>query len=149
MTLDFDTVVSAFLQKVTEFQFLSIEESDRQELVDGYLRRAVVEFQTVCKYDLRHQDRQARKFTDDFADEDVDEIVEILSEGMIVQWLKQYLYSQEILENVMNTADFSTYSSAELLHRVSGAYNDALKEFRTMICNYSFRHGNIRELHYG
>ena len=59
-------------------------------------------------------DDTLREFTDDFDESDIDEIIDILTEGMLVHWLKPYLYKQELLENSLNTADFTTYSTAEL-----------------------------------
>ena len=32
-----------------------------------------------------------------------DEIIDIVSDGMLIQWLKPYVYKQELLENVLNT----------------------------------------------
>jgi len=66
---------------------------------------------------------------------------------MVVQWLKQYVNKQEILENVLNTRDFTTYSPAELLLRVGNAYADARKNFTQMIREYSFNHGDLTDLH--
>jgi len=66
---------------------------------------------------------------------------------MVVQWLKPYVYKQELLENVLNTKDFSTYSPAELLLRVGNAYAKAQKDYLNMIREYSFNHGDLTDLH--
>ena len=64
-----------------------------------------------------------------------------------MQWLKPYAYSQEILENVLNTRDFTTYSPAELLMRVGNAYEKAQNDFTRMIREYSYNHGDLTDLH--
>lgn len=147
MTITYDEVLSAFLDKITEFEFIQFPEEDRNKTADGYLKRAIPSFKKVCKYDLSSKDDTLREFTADFDEEDVDDILDILSEGMVVQWLKPYVYKQELLENVLNTADFTQYSPAELLLRVGNAYAKAQKDYTQMIREYSYSHGDLTELH--
>ena len=105
-------------------------------------------FRKNCKYDLfTTGDDENRLFTVDIPEDDLAELAEIISEGMVVQWLKPYLYKQEILENVLNTRDFTTYSPAELLLRVGNAYAKAQKDYTNMIREYSYNHGDLTELH--
>lgn len=80
-------------------------------------------------------------------DGDLDEIVDIVSEGMLAQWLKPYTYKQDNLENVLNTKDFTTYSPSELLMRISNAYAAAQKDFTNMMREYSYNHGDLTDLH--
>lgn len=147
MNISYDTIIDAFLNKITEFEFVELFEKDRIEIIDGYMRRAVNQFKKNCKYDLTKKDELSREFTDDFSEEEIDEIVDIISEGMIVQWLKPYVYKQELLENTLNTNDFSTYSPAELLLRVGNAYSTSQKDYTQMIREYSYNHGDLTDLH--
>lgn len=147
MTITYDDVIGVFLSKITEFELLGLVEEDRNYLLDGFLTRAAVSFSKVCDYDLSLKDDEEREFTVEFEESDKDEICDILSEGMLVQWLKPYVYKQELLENVLNTNDFTTYSPAELLLRVGNAYQKAQKDYTQMIREYSFNHGDLTELH--
>lgn len=147
MSISYDAITNAFLSKITEFEFLQIPEEDRTIIIDGYMKRAVAAFKNVCQYDLTAYDDTLREFTDDFDETDIDEILEIISEGMLVQWLKPYVYKQELLENALNTADFTTYSPAELLLRVGNAYAKAQKDYTQMVREYSYNHGDLSELH--
>lgn len=148
MALPYDTFTDAFLQKVTEYNFLQLSDYDRNHMVDGYMHRAIAEFKKNCKYDLTSTaDDVVREFDVEVESEDLDELVNIISEGMVVQWLKPYTYRQENLESVLNTRDFTTYSPAELLMRVSSAYQAAKKDFVQMIREYSYNHGKLGELH--
>ena len=52
-----------------------------------------------------------------------------------------------VLENVLNTKDFSTYSPAELLMRVGNAYAKVQKDYTNMIREYSYNHGDLSDLH--
>ena len=148
MSVPYDLFTEAFLSKVSEFDFIELEEKDRTAIVDGYMKRAISAFRKNCKYDLfTTGDDAAREFSVDIPHEDIDELADIISEGMLVQWLKPFTYKQELLENVLNTKDFTTYSPAELLMRVGNAYGKAQKDYTQMIREYSFNHGDLTGLH--
>ena len=148
MGLSYDVFTGAFLAKVNEYDFMQMEMFERQEIVDGFLKRAVSEFRKNCKYDLfSTADDVNRVFNVDIASEDIDELVNIISEGMLMQWMKPFVYRQENLSNVLNTVDFTTYSPAELLLRVGNAYEGVKKDYIQMIREYSYNHGKLDELH--
>lgn len=148
MSVPYDKFTDTFLSKITEYEFLELDQNDREFLIDGYMKRAIAAFQKVCKYDFSTTgDDPTRVFNVDVADEDIEEIVDIVSEGMIVQWMKPYTYRQENLENVLNTKDFSTYSPSELLMRIGNAYAAVKKDFINMIREYSYNHGDLTDLH--
>ncbi len=148
MSIPYDIFVGAFLSKITEFDLSELTDSDRDELVDGYMKRAISAFKNNCKYDLTTTGNDyIREFDIDIDPESIDEIVDIISEGMVVQWLKPYVYKQENLENTLSTRDFSSYSPAELLMRVGNAYEKARKDYTQMIREYSYNHGDLSELH--
>lgn len=148
MSISYDLFTGAFLSKISEYEFLKLTEEDRTEIIDGYMKRAIANFKKNCKYDLSStSDDMIREFSIDVDDEDMDELADIISEGMIVQWLKPYTYKQELLENILNTRDFTTYSPAELLYRVGNAYSKAQKDYTQMIREYSYNHGDLSDLH--
>ena len=112
------------------------------------MKRSIAGFKKNCKYNLvSSRIDELREFNVDIPQDDLDEIVDIVSEGMVVQWLKPYVYKQELLENAINTRDFSTYSPAELLMRVGNAYEKAQKDYTQMIREYSYNNGDLSDLH--
>ena len=148
MAVSYDVFINTFLSKITEYEFIKLDDKSANEILDGFLKRAVSEFRAVCKYDLVNtRDDVLREFDIEISDSDLDEIADIISEGMVVQWLKGYVNKQENLENVMNTRDFITYSPAELLMRVGNAYTQAKKDYTQMIREYSYVHGDLTTLH--
>lgn len=148
MGVPYDSFIGAFLAKITEYELSNLLYCEKNEVVDGYLKRAASAFKKNCKYDLSSTaDDEEREFDVDIADDALDEIIDIISEGMVVQWLKPYLYRQELLENVLNTRDFTSYSPAELLLRVGNAYKNAQKDYTQMIREYSYNHGDLSDLH--
>lgn len=148
MSVPYDRFTEAFLSKISEFDFINLKDFERNSLIDGYMKRAIASFKKICKYDLAGTgDDIIREFEIDIPDEELEEIVDIISEGMLVQWMKPFTYRQENLESVLNTKDFTTYSPAEMLLRISGAYASAKKDFTNMIREYSYNHGDLTDLH--
>ena len=148
MTASYDLFIGAFLSKITERDLLTLEEETRTEIVLDYMKRAVNGFKYVCRYNLAGSyDDENQCFTVDIAEQDIDEIIDIVSEGMVVQWLKPYVNSQELLQNVLNTRDFTMYSPAELLMRVGNAYKQAQKDYTQMVREYSYNTGDLTDLH--
>jgi len=151
MSFSYDKFAKAFLEKISEYDFMQLDEESRTPIVDGYMKRALAAFRTSDKYDTYDfattASDEERCFDIDVAVGDEDELIDIVSEGMVVQWLKPYVYKQELLENVLNTNDFTAYSPAELLLRVGNAYEKAQKDYKQMLINYSYDHGDLTDLH--
>lgn len=148
MSVPYDIFISDFLDKITEFEFVKIQPDNREGILDGYMKRAFAAFRKNCKYDFfTTYNDDSREFDVDIPENDLSEISEIVSEGMIVQWLKPYLHSQELLQNMLNTRDFTTYAPQELLKQVGNAYAKAQKDFTQMIREYSYNHGDLTRLH--
>ena len=148
MSVMYDKFTEAFLSKVSEYEFVNLRDFERNSLIDGYMKRAIASFKKICKYDLSTTgDDIIREFDVDIADGDLDELTDIISEGMLVQWMKPYTYKQENLENVLNTKDFTTYSPSELIMRIGNAYATTQKNFTNMMREYSYNHGDLTDLH--
>lgn len=146
--IQYDLFINAFLQKISEFDFLTLDEEDRNEIVEGYMHRAISEFSYVCSYDLvSTRNDELREFEVEIPDRILLEIINIVTEGMLVQWMKPYMYNSELLQNVLNTRDYTTYSPSELLYRVTEAYKESQQNFTRMIREYSYRHGDLTVLH--
>ena len=80
-------------------------------------------------------------------EEEIDEVLDILTNGMVVQWLKPFLNRQENLENALSTRDFTVFSPANLLLRVRETYSNAKKDFENELREYSFSHNDLNKLH--
>lgn len=147
MSVSYDIFTGHFLDKVKEYDFIKLDEYDRTKVVDGYMKRACSQFNKICKYDIVNGDDNIREFEIDIPDDEIEEIADIISEGMLVQWMKPYMYKQENYENMLNTTDYSGYSPAELLYRITEAYKMCKKDFANMMKDYSYNHGDLSDLH--
>lgn len=148
MDISYDRFTEAFLHKITEYDFCRLPQEDRQAIVDGYMKRACAKFSEVCKYDIVTGDDENRIYTvdDTITDDEIWEIIDIVSEGMVYQWFKHFFNKQENLENMLTTNDYSRYSPAELTYRITNAYKNIQKDFTNMVREYSYRHGDLTDL---
>ena len=153
MDVSYDVFIDAFLQKVTEYELLEMKPALREKLVSGYMTRALAELIPVCSgyfnvdYDTVNKEVLIDTMGRTWSQTNLDEVVDIVSEGMIVQWLKPFANRQESLEMNLSTKDFSTYSPAALLDKVCERYKLAKKEYKQMIFEYTYAHGNLKVLH--
>lgn len=147
MSIRYDLFTDAFLNKISEYDFKDMLPVNRADIIDGYMKRAIVRFYRVCKFNLRDSaNDQCRCFDVEIPEMDAIEIADIVSDGMVVQWLKPHLYKQELLVNVLNTRDFTSYSPSELLYRIGQAYKQAEADFTRRIRDYSYDVANIGDL---
>ena len=147
MSVPYDKFTEAFLAKITEYDFVNMKDFERNNLIDGYMKRAIAAFRHINPYDLSSTaDDNIREFNVDIPAEEIDELVDIISEGMLAQWMKPYTYKQENLEMALNTRDFTTYSPAELLNRISSAYAKVQKDFVSMMREYSYNKRDLTDL---
>ena len=148
MSITYDRFVSAFLKKVTTYEFLGLPQPTRDDIVHDYMMHSVSAFRHVCKYDILASANSTEQCFDiDIPEKDMWDILDIVSDGMVVHWLKPHLYKQELMQNVLNTRDFSEHSPAELLLRIGNAYDRAQNEYTQKIREYSYNSGDLTSLH--
>ena len=150
MTIPYDVFTGAFLSKIMEYDLVALDDDEKVSIVDGYMKRVMSDslFNKVCKIDFyANGNDENREYNVDIDDSVLDDVVEIVADGMVVQWLKPYVYKQENLEQILTTRDYTLYSPAELLLRIGNAYAKAQKDYTQHIREYSYNHGDLTSLH--
>ena len=106
---------------------------DREEILSKYLRAACRKISNKFKkyVDLTRDDN-LQEFEASI-DEDV---IDILAEVMVYEWLKPQMYSNELLESRLNTKDFTEFSPAKLIENIRLVYNMATDAANAAINNY-------------
>ena len=148
MGISYDYFTESFLNRITDRGFLSLSEETRQEITDEYLKSAAAPVYSAGGPDLLScADDSAREFDISLNSPVLEELREIIAAGMVCRFLEPYLYRQETLSRALNTKDFSTYSSAELLLRIRETYEGARARERRLLREYSYNHGDLSSLH--
>lgn len=140
MATTYAEVYETFLEKVTDYDLALMLEADAKSLMYGYLKQAIVRFLESCTKDLTAVDEYG--FTETL---DLDE-VDILTEGMVVAWLKPKRNDLDLFKNVLNTKDFTTFSPANLMEKTNDVYVTAETRFISRIKEYSYIHNNVGDL---
>ena len=122
MATPYSDVFNVFLGKITDYDLPKFNDIDREDILEGYMVSACVKFNKVCLVDLYDRNNDSKQFNNDLDDE----IIDIITENMLVEWLKPKLLSTENLENALSTKDFSLFSPANLL----GNIRETMKEIR-------------------
>ena len=136
--------IDTFLDKISDYKLLNYEDYLVDELAVGYMKRVCTKFDKICQADLSQQDDNEYAFLSDEID---DEIIDIVTDGMVVEWLRQYVNNSDNLENILKTKDFTMYSSKNLLAEIKSLYQDEQKAFTNSMREYSYNHGDLSNLH--
>lgn len=147
MGLPYDVLTWSFLSKISEYEFSEMDSLQRTYVVDGYMRRAIAKFRSTCRFDFGEANDETREFSAEIQEDIKEEVADIVSDGMVVEWLKPFVNQQDNWQLLLNTRDFISHSPAELLFRVRGAYDSARKEFTNKMREFSYSHGDLTDLH--
>lgn len=142
MATPYSDIINSFIMKIEGYKLLTLLPDDREEIIMFYLNSARSKFYKKCKHDLTNIDTGNKSFLDTLTIDEID----ILSEIMIVEWLSPQIYNDELLENRLNTKDFTEYSPAKLIEQINNVYKESQKRVKYMIVQYTYEHGNIRNL---
>lgn len=144
MATPYSKIYEAFIFKVKAYDLLMLLEEDREDILYIYMTSVCRKvFKTVMPYvDLSDRNEDTKEFNNDIDDD----VIDIIAECMITEWLKPQMYSDELLESRLNTKDFTEYSPAKLIEQMRYVYEMSKKESNVIINNYTFSHGDIAEL---
>jgi hypothetical protein len=142
MATTYDVVYKRFLDKITDYDLPLFSDIQKEDILNGYLKSAIVDFKRPCKTDLTDRDDEYSQFNITLDDE----IIEILAEIMVEKWLQPKLNNTENLKNALSTKDFSVFSPANLLDKIQTTYSLTKKQSKSLIRGYSFINSDIEEL---
>lgn len=137
----YDDVIQAFLKKISEFSWCKLEDIEIDETVLGYMFSACAKFRT-SKIDLTDRDNVLKQFNNHLDDEYVD----IITTGMIAEWLSPYVYNSDNMKLFLNTKDYNIVNQPQMLSQIRETQKECKLEFKSMVRNFSFNHNNINEV---
>lgn len=138
MNTEYSEVYEWFLKKVNYYSLQLLQDNDKEDVINGYMKTACARFKS-CLIDLSNRDDDLEMFNNELDDE----VLDIISESMVVAWLQPKLNNEENLVNALSTKDYNVYSPANLLDKITTVYETARKNAKLMISNYTFNHGKL------
>ena len=142
MATPYSKIHEVAIRKFSDYGLLDFQPSDRENILTGFLKSAVVDFQRLCHMDLSDRDDKLAQFNQDLDDE----IIEILATGEAYYWVKPFVSNNENFYNLMNAGDYSFFSPANLLSKLIEIHEKLEKEFRRKMILYSYRIADISGL---
>lgn len=140
MNTHYSEVDNLFLSKITDDFLLSMDESQIQNLLDVYRFSAGVKFKKCKKISNRNED--LRIFNEKLTDEEL----EILSNLMVLEWIKPRVNSIELLEPAMSTKDYQTFSNANHLNSLQALLKSTRNDVDRMIVSYTYSTNDLTTL---
>lgn len=163
MGVPFDTFISAFLEKITSYDYVDMTDEEFNAQVDSFLIFSCAKFENIFRrrtgrsfYD---RDMESRMFNWDLSSCDssgrkndlitIDEVVDIVSEGMVLRWLDSFVYSGDSLDlgNFLQTKDFIPYSPSSFLGNLNALHSKTRDRYEYLIREFSVEHGPLHRLH--
>lgn len=142
MPTPYSAIHQAAIQKISAYGLLDFQPSDREAILNGFLKSAVVDFSRICRVDLSDRDEILAQFNNELDEE----IIEILATGEAYYWILPKVANEENFYNLMNSGDYSFFSPANLLDKMIEMRQLMEKEFRRKMMLYSYKTANISEL---
>lgn len=143
MATKYEDIFASFKDNITDPDLITFSEDLQTEMLTSIMSKAISRCQRICKeVDLSNRDDELLEFGMDVPDD----ITDIVIEWMTVFWLKPYLNNVENLRNALSTKDFSFFSPANLLEKISNTYELARKHARSLTNEYSYVHADMSRL---
>lgn len=134
MGTPFSDVYKRFLQKISDFQFLSLPEDDVEEILYGYLISAIVKTRQ-CKSDLSRRNEEEKAFEDTLLDVEI----EILALQMVCEWVEPQLNSVLYTRQFIGTKEEKFFAQANQMEKLKSLRDSAELRSRQLRRDYSYR----------
>lgn len=142
MGTKYEEIFDRYRARVRNYDFLDYDAITRLEYQKDLLALAVSDFEDICKQDLNDREDDILSFAVTLTNREKD----ILALGMVLHFVEPYVYNTDALQNALNTKDFSLYSPANLLEKMTELMEMTEKRLRREINLYSFRNNEISGL---
>lgn len=147
MTISCQDIISAFLGKITSYDFLKISEADFNDLMIEYLKSAfaipyIRSLFSDIKYDVDNDEIvfSLKYPTDEFSDKYF--VTEIFAKALTVIWLEPQVKSQAVISQLVATSKEKYYSQQQHLAQLKSLYIDTQTEIRKMIRDYGYQNNS-------
>ena len=127
MATPYETIYKRFLQKITDFNLIELDDFTLDEMLNGWLKSAIVRTR-ACDSDLSKRDDDIQEFEDDLSDVEI----ELLALGMTRSWLDQYLNSTELVLQFVSGKEEKYYSQAAHIKELRDLRSDITLEMQKL-----------------
>ena len=135
-------LADAVFNKIKDVDFVSIDEEIAYQIVIGYMRPAIVAFQST-KQDLSDRDDELEQFNFTLWD---DTFI-ILVNYMVIEWLNaNYILTYTALKSRLSTADFHSLQLSNMLGKAMELRTMLKSENDQLAINKSYKDSKLFDL---
>lgn len=142
MATSFESIYARCRGRIKDYDKEGYTDELFEQAERDLLTLAIDDFSDICAQDLNDYNEELKEFNIDLSRKEQN----ILSLGMIVHWIEPYIYNSDALRNAMSTKDFTFFSPANLLEKMTDLYKLSQENLRAEMNAYSFRMNDVSEL---
>lgn len=133
MATSYDNIYDRFLNKITDFNIVEIDDYSLGDMLQGWLKAAIVRSRK-CQHDLSKRDDELQEFEENLSDLEI----ELLAMGMVDAWLSQYLNSTENVLQFIGGKEEKYYSQANHIAEIRVLREQNLIEMNRLHNYYTY-----------
>ena len=133
MATSYENIYGRFLNKVTDFNLVDMDDYSLGSMLQGWLRTAIIKSRK-CEHDLSKCDDELQEFEENLSDLEI----ELLSMGMVDAWLSQYLNSTENVLQFIGGKEEKYYSQANHIAELRALKDENLREMNRLHSYYTY-----------
>ena len=133
MATSYDNIYDRFMNKITDFNIVELDDYSLGDMFQGWLKSAIVRSRK-CQHDLSKRDDELQEFEEDLSDLEI----ELLAMGMVNAWLSQYLNSTENVLQFIGGKEEKYYSQANHIAEVRALREQNLIEMNRLHNYYTY-----------
>lgn len=134
MYTSYEALYDMVLIKFRDWDIPQMSEEEVKELLHDYLVPAVAKFH-VCRKDLNDRDDIIERFNCELSEIEMD----IISNYMLIEYIDStYIRTPSLLKVTMGSTDFKTYSSANMLDKLTAMRKAYVAENESLVMRYAW-----------
>lgn len=110
MATPYEKVYECFIQKITDFNLVEIDDYSFDNMLQSWLKSAITRTRK-CEHNLSLRDEDTQQFQDDLSDLEI----ELLALGMVDAWISPMLNSTELALQFIGGKEEKYFSQAQQL----------------------------------
>ncbi len=135
-------LADAVFRKIKDRSFCEMSEDVAYDIVIGYMKPAIVAFQSATE-DLSNRDDELAEFGFRLSDT----TFEILSNYMVIEWLtSNYILTNQSLKARLTTSDYHALGLKDMLSKAIELRSSLMKENDQLAINKSYRDSKLFDL---
>ena len=141
MATEFSEVLNRAISKFSDYNFLSMEDIKREEVLTELLINAIYNFTPICDTELSDYNLENKSFTSNLTRQEIN----ILASAVALEWVKQKTLNTEVTTNKLSTKDATFHSSSQLLSSLTMLMERLQNELDKQIILYTYTNKREQE----